>query len=44
VILIEIPEMLMLKANNVPMFTCQLGTSRGNLAVKVIEPVKRVEE
>ncbi|WP_409523798.1 flagellar motor switch protein FliM [Nitrincola sp. MINF-07-Sa-05] len=44
VIPIEIPEMLMLKANNVPMFTCQLGTSRGNLAVKVIEPVKRVEE
>ncbi|WP_151702666.1 flagellar motor switch protein FliM [Nitrincola alkalilacustris] len=44
VIPIDIPDMLMLKANNVPMFTCQLGTSRGNLAVKVVEPVKRVEE
>ncbi len=43
IIPVEIPENLVLKANAVPVFNCKMGTSRGNLAIKVVEPVKRHE-
>jgi flagellar motor switch protein FliM len=43
VIPVEIPEVLQLKANRVPVFSCKLGTSRGNLAVKIIEKIEHVE-
>ena len=43
VIPVEIPEVLLLKANRVPVFSCKLGTSRGNLAVKIIEKIEHVE-
>lgn len=39
IIPLEIPEKLTLKANTVPVFNCKMGTSRGNLAVKVLEPL-----
>lgn len=39
IIPIEIPENLVLKANSVPVFECKMGTSRGNLAVKVVKQV-----
>ncbi|MET4000772.1 flagellar motor switch protein FliM [Marinobacterium sp. MBR-109] len=41
VIPVEMPENLELRANGIPMFECQLGTSRGNLAVKIKDPIKR---
>ncbi len=41
IIPIELPDSLQLKANNVPMFECQLGTSRGNLAVKIKDTIKQ---
>jgi flagellar motor switch protein FliM len=44
VIPVEMPETLELRANGVPMFKCQLGTSRGNLAVKIKEPIKQPED
>lgn len=44
VIPIEIPDSLTLLANGQPMFNCQLGTSRGNLAVKVLETLKQENE
>ena len=40
IIPIEIPENLELKANAVPIFHCKMGTSRGNLAVKIIDKIK----
>ena len=43
VIPVEIPEVLTLKANRVPVFSCKLGTSRGNLAVKVLEKIDHSE-
>lgn len=43
VIPVEIPEVLTLKANKVPVFSCKLGTSRGNLAVKIIEKIDHSE-
>ncbi len=43
VIPIDIPAVLELKANRVPVFSCKLGTSRGNLAVKIIEKIEHVE-
>jgi len=43
VIPVDIPDVLTLKASKVPLFTCKMGTSRGNLAVKIIEPIKRPE-
>ncbi|KAA0876674.1 flagellar motor switch protein FliM [Nitrincola tapanii] len=41
VVPLEIPEELTLLANGVPMYTCQLGTSRGNLAVKIREAIQQ---
>jgi flagellar motor switch protein FliM len=41
IIPVELPETLELRANGVPLFECQLGTSRGNLAVKIKDPIKR---
>ncbi|EPJ45995.1 MAG: flagellar motor switch protein [Osedax symbiont Rs1] len=43
VIPVEIPELLELKANRVPIFTCKLGTSRGNLAVKIVKKIDHTE-
>ena len=43
VIPVDIPEVLTLNANRVPVFTCKLGTSRGNLAVKVIDKIDHSE-
>jgi len=43
VIPIEIPESLELSASGVPVFECRLGTSRGNLALKIIDQIKRPE-
>lgn len=39
VIPVDIPEHLTLSANGLPMYTCQLGASRGNLAVKIVETI-----
>ncbi len=41
IIPIDIPDKLKLTANRVPIFTCNLGTSRGNLAVKILHEIKR---
>ncbi|WP_261842410.1 flagellar motor switch protein FliM [Aliamphritea ceti] len=41
IIPIDIPDKLKLTANRVPIFTCNLGTSRGNLAVKILNQIKR---
>ncbi len=41
VIPVEIPELLTLTANDVPIFNCKLGVSRHNLAVKIIDQIKR---
>lgn len=41
VIPVEIPELLTLTANNVPTFKCKLGVSRQNLAVKIVDQIKR---
>jgi len=41
IIPVELPENLELRANGIPLFECQLGTSRGNLAVKIKDPIKR---
>ncbi len=41
VIPIDIPDKLVLTANNVPVLHTKLGTSKGNLALQVIEKVKR---
>lgn len=43
IIPIEIPENLTLKANSVPIFSCKMGTSRGNLAVKIVDQVAKHE-
>lgn len=43
IIPIEIPENLTLKANAVPIFNCKMGTSRGNLAAKIVGPVTKYE-
>ncbi|MFN3237932.1 MAG: flagellar motor switch protein FliM [Pseudomonadales bacterium] len=40
VIPIEMPSEHILTANEVPMFKTQLGASNGNLALKVLEPIK----
>jgi flagellar motor switch protein FliM len=40
VIPIDIADTLLLKAARVPIFNCKLGTSRGNLAVKVMSRTK----
>ena len=37
VISVDIPESLVLRANGVPIFNTKLGTSRGNLALEVLE-------
>lgn len=39
IIPIEMPEDLIVKANGIPVFKTQLGQSRGNLALKVMEKV-----
>ena len=41
IIPIEMQDTLPLKANGIPLFECQLGTSRGNLAVKIKETIKQ---
>jgi flagellar motor switch protein FliM len=41
VITIDIPDKLVLTANNVPVLHAKLGTSKGNLALQVIEKIKR---
>ena len=41
VIPVEIPELLILTANEVPTFRCKLGVSRHNLAVKIVDQIKR---
>lgn len=43
VIPVDIPSVLELSANRVPIYTCKLGTSRGNLAVKVIDRINHTE-
>ena len=43
VIPVEIPATLELSANRVPVFSCKLGTSRGNLAVKILERIDHTE-
>lgn len=43
IIPIEIPENLTLKANAVPIHNCKLGTSRGNLAVKIVGQIPKHE-
>lgn len=40
IIPVEMPENVMLLANNVPTFKCKLGRSGENLALKVVEQVK----
>jgi len=44
VIPVDIPDQLELKANGMPLYTCQLGTSRGNLAVKIHQILKQDSE
>ncbi|WP_421866713.1 flagellar motor switch protein FliM [Motiliproteus sp.] len=41
VIPVDIPDQLVMTANGVPTFNCRLGRSRHNLAVKIIDQVKR---
>lgn len=43
VIPVEIPDVLSLSANRVPIFTCKMGTSRGNLAVKILDRIDHNE-
>ncbi|EXJ09331.1 flagellar motor switch protein FliM [Nitrincola nitratireducens] len=44
VIPVDIPDQLTLKANGVPLYACQLGTSRGNLAAKIHRVLKQDSE
>ncbi len=44
VIPLDIPDHLTLSANGLPMYTCQLGASRGNLAVKIVETIQHDHE
>ena len=44
VIPVEMPECVTLKANGVPVFRAKLGSSNENLALKIIERVKRPSE
>ncbi len=41
VIPVDVPEQLTLTANGVPTFTCTLGLSRHNLAIKIVDQIKR---
>ena len=41
IIPVELSDSLKLNANGIPMFNCQLGTSRGNLAVKIKDTIKQ---
>ncbi len=41
IIPVELSDSLQLNANGIPLFNCQLGTSRGNLAVKIKDTIKR---
>jgi len=43
VIPVDIPEELILRAAGVPTFSCRLGVSRSNLAVKIIDQVKTTD-
>ncbi|WP_207062435.1 flagellar motor switch protein FliM [Motiliproteus sp. SC1-56] len=43
VIPVEISDHLVLRANGIPTFRCKLGVSRKNLAVKVVDQIKRAE-
>jgi len=45
IIPVDISEQLPLAINKVPVFPCELGTSRGNLAVKIVDQLRdHVEE
>ncbi len=41
VIPVEIKDLLILRANGIPTFECKLGVSRTNLAVKIVDQIKR---
>jgi len=41
IIPVELTDNLKLRANGLPLFKCQLGASRGNLAVKIKETIKQ---
>lgn len=41
IIPVEFTDNLKLRANGLPLFKCQLGASRGNLAVKIKETIKQ---
>lgn len=41
VIPIDMPERMLLHANGIPVYKCQLGASRGNLAIKILEAVNQ---
>ncbi|GGX50763.1 flagellar motor switch protein FliM [Saccharospirillum salsuginis] len=41
IIPVELPEAITLTANKVPLFECKLGQSGENLALKVLQPVKK---
>lgn len=41
IIPVDLPDKLDLYANGVPIYKCQLGASRGNLAIKILEQIKR---
>jgi flagellar motor switch protein FliM len=43
VIPVDIPQELILRAAGVPTFSCRLGVSRSNLAVKIIDQVKATD-
>ena len=43
IIPVDIAESLQLRANRVPIFNCKLGTSRGNLAVKILDKIDHSE-
>lgn len=44
IIPVDIPAELPLSINRVPVFSCKLGTSRGNLAVKIVDQIKEHRE
>jgi flagellar motor switch protein FliM len=43
IIPIDMPDLVTVRAEDVPIFRGQLGVSRGSLAVKMAEPIKRSE-
>lgn len=41
IIPVDMPEFLTMKANNVPILECRLGSKGENLAIQVVKPVKK---